>query len=484
MTNSEIINLGDHFSKNIILKVIQSNTLDSLLREIENIDSNKFSLRKMFLIAEGGQFKIKHPNFGLNARIVFTWQEDESSPAEILLSTVPNLKSETSLLQLISWSNKDNSFHFFERKHNLWGWAGNSFTAFDKRARGKGPFDSHVNGGLVMKELKLPWGHWHSQSNSIPREVFDQDSEFQTSPIFSKVHGAENLESIVKTGIRRWTKSRITREMSFEKTETIPFVSQIIDSTSVNLISSTLEYFRVEDVDLQLPSSFFIDIDTIEIAVLNIDPFYEILPPSKINMNGKVYREISEQLGINVEDDKNGTKKDGDTHFCFMVPERAFEDIEIGKQFVEQNIISSKFLLCLTLVDFQNPIFSKRRKSLIKYFPTTTNLKNNGDLERVFVSKIFESDHGSNTPESEFIELWNSEDLLLSIKNKLTLFFQNIQNNLSDREYSIKLLKLAEYRKQEFRKRDLSEFKSTTSNYTSIVENYTINSFGEINLSN
>jgi hypothetical protein len=28
-------------------------------------------------------------------------------------------------------------------------------------------FDSHVNGSLVMKELKAPWTHWHSSRAKI-----------------------------------------------------------------------------------------------------------------------------------------------------------------------------------------------------------------------------------------------------------------------------------------------------------------------------
>lgn len=41
----------------------------------------------------------------------------------------------------------------------MWASAGSCNHALDEPARGKGPVDGHINGNLVMKELKAPWAH-------------------------------------------------------------------------------------------------------------------------------------------------------------------------------------------------------------------------------------------------------------------------------------------------------------------------------------
>ena len=214
MTDAEVTALGDVFTQNILLKGPVPHTLQELITAIESIPGpDALVLRKMYLVAEGGQFHINNPTFDLNARIVFTWQKSNADPPNVMLSTVPVLDHNESLLQLIAWSPKDMAFHFFERKNRVWAWAGNSFHALNPLSRGKGPFDSHMNGALVMKELKQPWPHWHSQNSTISRANFDAQSEFNTKAPFAVISGAEELENVVRTGVRRFLKTRIQSDI-------------------------------------------------------------------------------------------------------------------------------------------------------------------------------------------------------------------------------------------------------------------------------
>jgi hypothetical protein len=65
-----------------------------------------------------------------------------------------------------------------------WFWAGHSNMAFNPATRLQGPFDGHVNGNLVMKELTLPWNNWHSSAASIDADVLSPDDPLQNYPHF------------------------------------------------------------------------------------------------------------------------------------------------------------------------------------------------------------------------------------------------------------------------------------------------------------
>ena len=65
-------------------------------------------------------------------------------------------------MQLAAWDDKNGVFNYYLReqrpsetsKRQEWVWAGNSENAFTDGSRGEGPFDGHVGGSLVMKELR------------------------------------------------------------------------------------------------------------------------------------------------------------------------------------------------------------------------------------------------------------------------------------------------------------------------------------------
>lgn len=486
MLRSEIESLGDFFTQRILLNDKNPLTLLELIDDISNLKGDdNLAIRKMFLVAEGGQHHLNNPSFEMNARLVFTWQKNNSTPPDLLLSTVPALNSTSSLLQVIAWSSKDNAFHFFERKHGAWGWAGNSFHALNPASRGKGPFDSHINGGLVMKELKFPWAHWHSQSSSISRANFAKDSEFNTHPVFSISNGAEELEAIVKTGIRRWTQSRIRADIKNGQFENFQaYFRQVLTPTSVNLSSSSTEFRRAEKNILGLPTTFFMDLDGLEFAATSIDLLTEAIPGGKLELNGDLYKKQALALNMHIATDE-GVSLKGDTHFCFLVPERAFEDLEVVRQLVENGFLSARILLCLLMVDFPNPVESEKRASLLKYCPQFINSQNRiSDFDDSWIAAIRASDLIAGSPEEEFLSYWNDQDLLGRVSASLHLFFDNVQRNLGNPEYVSRLIQLGEYRKNFYRVRrfdDLDEFQSTTSRTDPDQQKWLIDKEGNIN---
>jgi hypothetical protein len=71
-----------------------------------------------------------------------------------------------------------------------WVWAGDSNLALAEPSRGQGCFDSHVNGSVVMKELKSPWNNWQSMKATI--QLADQDP-LRQDPLYGQLKGQRIL---------------------------------------------------------------------------------------------------------------------------------------------------------------------------------------------------------------------------------------------------------------------------------------------------
>ena len=385
MAREEVRSLGDVFTTRLLLAGIVPTTMRELDQAIAELAEPALPVRNMFLVAEGGQ----SPTQLLNDRLVFTWQADNASPPDLMVSTVASADDPGSLMQLISWSETDGSFHYFERQRDssVWAWAGNSFHALEAPTRGKGPFDSHVNGSLVMKELKAPWAHWHSMSASIDRGRFSPSSQFNTDPIFSKLSGAELLENIVRTGIRRWTRRRFsTFGMNNELNHADQMLRQVLWATSVNLVSAPESFGSNTSSVFHLPATFFYDAEGIDFAARQINRQARVLPSKPLLVDSDAYRAAIAAANLSVSNEA-AQQVPGDTHFAFLVPERAAEDQEVLKELVRQQALSPKLALALLMVDFSNPVFSPSRAALLRYMPTRVITGGHGaDLERQVIA--------------------------------------------------------------------------------------------------
>lgn len=465
MARAEIEALGDVFTQRLILRGAQPMTVRELVDTIAALEGgDALRSRQMFLVAEGGQFQASHPNFAPNARLVFSWRADDSSPPDLLLSTVPAADDPQALMQVIAWSPKDEAFHFFERKQ-AWAWAGNSFHALVSPTRGLGPFDSHVNGGLVMKELKRPWAHWHSQSSGIPRDFLGAQSEFATEPLFAQLAGAEQLEGIVISGVRRWTKGRFKRDFAGGEVRRLrTYLRQVLWCTSLNLVSATKLFDDATAAAFDLPISLFIDSDGLDMAARALDPGAGLIPQRAVAADAAIYRRAAAKLALHVIDDaRPPTRREGDTHFAFLVPERAFEDQAVLSLLLAREVLSPRLALCLLLVDFSNPVFSPRRASLLAHAPDVIKAGAKGAaLDQAFIDALSQT-AAPGSAEGELLALWQSEDLLGAAAQKINALVEAVEAKARTEDGITELMKLADSRRTAYRERSLDEFEATTA---------------------
>ena len=142
-------------------------------------------------------------------------------------------------LQVAAWDDHAGLFNYYMRVSGTWEWAGNSYYSLASPSRGRGCFDSHVNGSLVMKELKQPWLNWQSMNATI--QLADDDP-LRQNPLYQALSSAEDLENMVRAGISRWTRARLKRTVTADRK--IPnadwLLRQLCTTTTVNLTSTTV----------------------------------------------------------------------------------------------------------------------------------------------------------------------------------------------------------------------------------------------------
>jgi len=317
-----------------------------------------------------------------------------------------------------------------------------------------------------MKELRAPWHNWHSQAVSIQDSALAPDDPLRQDDLFKDRVGAEELEIFVRAGIRRWNQARFDHYVS-EDGKTLRNVSflmrQLLDTTTVNLATSVQRSKQItEDKTLTLPTTFFVNLEAFEnVLALELDF-------SPVSVSGKFYRESLIKYDFSLKDENHTFK--GDSFFAFLIPEPSFEDTSVLALLIEKKFISPRFAACLLMVDFQNPVFSARRKKLLKYVSDDAELQNAGDvisnIEAKFVASIenVEDTVAPLSPEKEFLENWHlPEDNWRQIfAEKINIFFCKLAEEAQTEEGFDGWVRLAESRRREFRRRPLAEFRLTT----------------------
>jgi hypothetical protein len=465
MTEEEI---GDELNDPFAVLLLRRGVFPTTLAEITaGIDSaigkeGPLSTEMRFLVGEGSQIPLSEETAKLPRGLRLAVTRGPVDVIDLLISTDASGLTDD-FLQVMGWDDKQGVFHYYERKGDKWIWAGNSTHALDPDSRGRGPFDSHVNGSMVMKELKPPWTHWHSQDATVPPEVFSPDDPTRNElPQFS---GAEVFQfRVVQPGIRRWTNSRFTKTVSDDGSvaQAKALMEQLFVTTTVNLVSTARQSSEVKpDEVLILPPTFFCDVDTLSDTL-------QLAAPSGLEISGQRYLDALERFQYALVDENAGFRRAGDTHFAFLVPERAFEDIDVVRKCLEVELLSERFVASALMVDFPNPTFSERRAALLARVPESASAPER--LEDTIVGAI-EAAAADGTPEQEFLSLWQLGDGWRAEADKrLGELFAALAARLGTDDGVRDCMRLAESRRNRVRALSLSEQRPLLFARTNIPE--------------
>jgi hypothetical protein len=437
-------------------------TLRSLLAGLDahNADALGLPVQNSFVVADGGQIPWSPETATLQRqlRFVITRAKQPGMPADLFISTSAMFDSTTTFLQVIGWDPVLNAYRFYDRRDGAWIFAGSSWDALVAPTRGKGPFDSHVNGALNMKELKIPWQNWHSEAAGIKDDVLDPADPLRTEQLWTARSPAEEFErTFIRPGIARWMQARFVACIDGRRIIRLPeFMRHALETTTVNLTSSVTENRQLADLEhFTLPLTFFFNSDAL-LNTVGLEP--DIRVPQ---VDAGLYRECLKKFAVEITD--GSFRFPGDTHFVFLVPEAAFEDLVVLGSLISAPVVSLKLAACLLMVDFSNPGFSSRRAVLMKYVPASAGIGQSDLTEFVAAVERASETLSPGTPEAEFLSNWRlpDDEWQHAFARRIEGFMAHVDERLKSATGFTDIFRLAESRRREFRRRPLAEFRLT-----------------------
>ncbi|KAF9880612.1 hypothetical protein CkaCkLH20_01654 [Colletotrichum karsti] len=262
-----------------------------------------------FMVADGGFFdRKKHPDstwFSPHARFLTLITLRDKTPFSSLTSAQDwtlcivggsrpkEISREWSFLQVVSWNGSE--FRFYQSDFaNLpgqpqgWNYFGESKDAFGLNAY-LGPFNGHVNGACIMKEIHKPWLHWlggdggaqfDSSYSEDDKKAFRDVSWLTGSSqqILSLVNtNPSALESAIVRGIDGWFKTRLKLDF-FGGSKTLVetpaniqrWACHLFLTTTINLGSATEtgDPSQFNGADYFIPRNHFYDEELLKLANL------------------------------------------------------------------------------------------------------------------------------------------------------------------------------------------------------------------------
>jgi len=433
--------------------------------------------QQSFVVAEESQV-VKDSAAAVDRRLRFLLARGEGPDGpDLMISTS---RPDSPSVEVMAWDDRKGGFNYYRTilgTVGSWVWAGNSRHAWEPGTRSSGPFESHPTGNLLFKELKLPWVHWHS-----PRATMDQldlaaGDEVAQHPWFTEKLGAYVLEdSVAKLAITRWNRRRLGQ---IAEAGAVADPTQVIERLlgsleprrfTVNLVSSQDSQPALGGLgQVSLPGTFFADLDVLA------DVFKLARPKAPFGVSAQTYRDTLAEFGVTVRDREGPEpgadfERAGDTHFLFVVPERAFEDVDFIRQLVtprlevgenQLGLVSERLAGCLLMVDFPNPVFSDRRASLLDHVASGPLPAGEWEAFSQLLGDTIAAAATGTAPtaaELEFAELWGAGEGWKGLANqRLEVYYERLGEKLGTPEGFRDVFRLAEERRNRVRKMPISE---------------------------
>lgn len=453
--------LADPFATLLLLRGTFPRTAGEVLDALDRVVPEGDPLREgfFFLLGEGSQIPMSAETEAVarNLRFLVTRGQTNDGPDLLLSSFHPDEPN----IELMAWDRQAGGFNYYQTVggSNAWVFAGNSRHALLEPTQGKGPFESHLSGNFVMKELRFPWLHWHSQAANILPSVLPRDPPLTNHPWVTNRNpqsAAICEDAVAKPSIERWTKARFDQLLAGGGVIRDPkrIMLQVLDTPSVNLITSHTESRVAESIgSVDLPQTFFIDSEGLTEAV-------QLQAPPPFAVSGEIYARSLVTLEVKLSDER-GFERTGDTHFAFAVPERAFEDGAVLRRAIKVGLISRRLAACLLMTDFANPIFSARRARLVAFTPDSATVINGGsDFSQQMGDTIAAAamSTAEESPEREFARRWAAgEDFEPAFNSELDDYYRAITARLATQEGFDDFVRLAESRRDHVRRMPIHE---------------------------
>ncbi|MCQ9376075.1 hypothetical protein NMQ14_17645 [Methyloversatilis sp. XJ19-13] len=469
LTAPDLAALSDPFALLILRRDERPMTVDALLERLDILSAAAALAdaavpeEQVFLVGEGGQIPFTPVTASLNRELRFVVARTGASGRLILLSVDDRPSANTGLLQVLSWDPSKGAYNFYQRRDDVWFYSGDGTHALEPPTRGRGPFDGHVNGSLVMKELRAPWLHWNSQSVLIPPEAFAPGHPILGHRLMTHSQGAEILErDIVQPGIDRWTEARFDRSIqagTLSAADT--FLRQLVQTTSVNLVASDREFRELAaGVKVNVPPEI----------LLNVEAWSRLLDPQtirgRIQVDGGHLLQAIDDLGIALEDPAADFRQIGEAFFVLACPSPAFEDLSIIFALIDRGVLSLGLVRAILAVDFSNPIQSSRRAGLQRHMPKSGALGTGAASCEALILDAFAAEAVARPDSDEaqvldWIATGDDAAQRARIGAQIAAYYEAAKRRLQTEQGVRDLMRLVVSRRRYFRTLGVSEFALT-----------------------
>jgi hypothetical protein len=173
-----------------------------------------------------------------------------------------------------------------------------------------------------------------------------------------------------------------------------------------------------------------------------------------------IYRKALETFQVTLTDGA-GFARQGDTHFGFNVPERAFEDREVVREAIRIGLLTDRLAAALLMTDFANPVFSARRAALLRHAPARASVSAGGsDFSEQMANTIVAAanDSPDASPEREFADRWAAGEAWRErFGELLSTYYEAVSRKLSTQEGFEAYMRLAESRRDRVRRMPIFE---------------------------
>jgi len=417
--------LGDPFGKLLAGAGTRlPRTLADVLKLVDTLGTgpDRLAVQTIFLVSESGQITLAEaPTLARRARAVVVRL---NSTAREAVFVAPSMRTDgDGVLEVMGWDGTKKLFNYYERRFAepdtpIWLWKGDSSHAWDAQTRNGACFRCHRNGEPVMKELRVPWQNWHTQSASIKPESIPPDSPLKTDPLFA-IHPpsqflqpADQFEKVVEQWIGNLNRSRIARYKSGESSIR-NLLEPLFRTTTINLKPSIDPSAATGGV-IRVPWTFFYNTIALhDVGELPCDAstaFGQADP----SLSRAAYNDALVRLNFRLEGPGGYHKQPGDTHFAFPVLEPARTDNDLIFNLVKEQVISRRFVATLLLVDAPNAVYSPIRQAMFALVPNWTIHEIGPAGLETRLADLFRDLHaagGQPAPVhsglSQFLALWN-----------------------------------------------------------------------------
>jgi hypothetical protein len=274
-------------------------------------------------------------------------------------------------VELIAWDRSAHRFNFWELNGSTWSFRGDSNDVLDNiRAintgattpsftfRRKSPDGTkvlrcsgcHTLGAPIMKEIEAPHNDWWTEKHKLPLAPFTLDA--QTTTLFQGATEASHLSVLVKKSAERLLAARAEGG----GTQTLPQQLRSLFSTmEMNLVSDSVPFVEREKsgAPVEIPTGFFVD--------------GRLAAPGRpVSASLAVYKSALAKVDSRFPTTTSPTRE---TRHAFVVPARSFIDNRVIDALIKSGILDDELVADVLAVDMTNPVYSRRRASLIRFVP-------------------------------------------------------------------------------------------------------------------